>query len=45
MLIVVVFQELFWAMKAIFWSLLISKEMFSKSVLSPNELDIFSTDQ
>jgi hypothetical protein len=41
----VVFPEPFLAMNAIFWSLLMPKEMFSKSVFSPNDLEIFSTDK
>jgi hypothetical protein len=44
MLIIVVFQP-FLAMKAIFLVFINPKEMFSKSVLSINDLDIFSTDK
>ena len=36
----VVLPEPFLAMNAIFWSLLMPKEMFSKSVFSPNDLEI-----
>ena len=35
----------FLATKAIFWSLLIPKEMFSKSVRSPKDFDMFSTER
>ena len=43
--IMVVLPEPFLAMKAIFWSLFIPKEMFSNKVLSPKDFDIFSTDR
>jgi len=45
MFIMVVFPEPFLAMKAIFWSLLIPKEMFSKRLRSPKDFEIFSTDK
>jgi hypothetical protein len=45
MLIIVVFPEPFLAIKAIFWSLLIPNEMSLKSVRSPKDFDIFSTER
>jgi hypothetical protein len=41
----VVFPEPFLAIKAIFWSLLIPKEMSLNSTRSPKDFDIFSTDK
>jgi hypothetical protein len=41
----VVFPEPFLAIKAIFWSLLIPKEISLKRVRSPNDFEIFSTDK
>jgi hypothetical protein len=40
-----VFPEPFLAINAIFWSLLMPKEMFSNKVRSPKDFDIFSTDK
>ena len=40
----VVFPVPFLAMKAIFWSLLMPKEMFCRIMRSPKALDMFSTD-
>jgi hypothetical protein len=45
MFIIVVFPEPFLAIKAIFWSLLIPKDMSLKSVRSPKDFEIFSTDK
>ena len=45
MRIIWVFPEPFLAIKAIFWSLLIPKEMSLNNVRSPNDFDIFSTER
>ena len=40
-----VFPVPFFAMNAIFWSLLMPNDRFSNSVRSPNDFDMFSTDK
>jgi hypothetical protein len=40
-----VFPEPFLAMKAIFWSLLMPKEISLNKVLSPKDFDMFSTER